>query len=120
MVQHMRFSVPDYKSPYLAVADPRLAMAGKGAPRSTIFGALGVGGGARGNVSDGVKSLGGLVADTKSHKAHADGVLKSEAAKEHLPTDHGMLHKPKTPLPALHYGQVLYPGRFFGHAGHRL
>jgi hypothetical protein len=113
MVQHMRFSVPDYKSPYLAVADPRLAMAGKGAPRSTIFGALGVGGGARGNVSDGVKSLGGLVADTKSQH----GVLKNEAHKEHLPTDH---HKPKTPLPALHYGQVLYPGRFFGHAGARL
>lgn len=115
----MTFHVPTYRSPYLAVADPRLAMRGKDAPRSTVFGALGVGGGAHGFVGDGVKSLGGLVDDTKSkHGAKGDDIIK---AKEAPNTEHGyILPKSHTPLPALHYGQVLYAGRFFGHAGQRL
>jgi hypothetical protein len=115
----MVFHMPDYRSPYLAVADPRLAMRGEGAPRSTVFGALGVGGGAKGFVGAGVKSLGGLVDDTKSkHGGKKDDVIK---AKDEFPTEHGYLRpKSHTPLPALHYGQVLYAGKFFGHKGERL
>jgi hypothetical protein len=82
-------------------------MKGKGAPRSTIFGVLGVGGGARGGVQAGVKSLGGLVMSTTKVKVH-DKVMKDSKAPS---TEHGRLGGGKTKRVMARGGP--YPG-FFG------
>ena len=97
----------EYRDPYLAVAAPRLEMKGKGAPRSTVFGVLGVGGGARGGVQAGVKSLGGLVMSTTKVKVH-DTIEKAKSAPK---TEHGHLTKGKTKRVMARGGP--YPG-FFG------
>ena len=75
----------EYHDPYLHVAAPRLQMKGKGAPKSTVFGMLGVGGGAHGGVADGVKSLGGLAqSKTQNVKVHDMTVpRKMEYCTEH-------------------------------------
>lgn len=107
----------DYRIPYLAVADPRLMMKGPNAPRSTVFGALGIGGGAGQFVGGGSKSLGGLVADTKKHGPMGDLVVRDSAAGT---TEHGRFGKDATKLPARHSGQVPYAGAFYGTLGKTL
>jgi len=101
----------EYNSPYLHVAAPRLEMKGKNAPRSTVFGVLGVGGGARGGVADGVKSLGGLVMSTTKVKVH-DKVMKDSAAP---PTEHGHYKHSATRRVMARGGP--YPGYFNSHIG---
>ena len=49
--------------PYLTVQDPKIQMSGKGAPRSTVFGVLGRL--PKNEEKVGVKSLGGLVHNSK-------------------------------------------------------
>jgi len=104
----------DYMDPYLAVAAPRLMMKGKGAPRSTVFGMLGVGGGARGGVADGVKSLGGLVMTTTKVKVHD----KTVPEKRSCATEHGCFGKNATVRPMARGGP--YPGYFGSHVGKEL
>lgn len=105
------------RDPYLAVQNPRLMMAGKDAPRSTVFGMLGIGGGAGAGVGVGGKSLGGLVKDTKSKgKAHDMVVSDKHAYK----TEHGRYGKNATEIPGVHMGQVPYPGFFMKAIGPRL
>ena len=101
----------EYRNPYLAVAAPRLEMKGNGSPRSTIFGVLGVGGGAPGGVQAGVKSLGGLVISTTKVKVH-DTIMK---AKNSPSTDHGHIGGGKTKRPMARGGP--YPGFFGSHVG---
>lgn len=107
----------DSREPYMHVADPRLMMRGAGAPRSTVFGALGVGGGAHGFVGGGAKSLGGLVLDTKSKGKHSDDVIPERMA---YATEHGRFQKNKTEIPGVHMGMVPYPGHFMKAVGARL
>ena len=104
----------DYTDPYLAVAAPRLMMKGKGAPRSTVFGVLGVGGGARGGVADGVKTLGGLVMTTTKVKVHD----KTVPEKYSYATEHGKFGKNATVRPMARGGP--YPGYFGSHVGKEL
>jgi hypothetical protein len=106
----------DYRSPYMAVADPRLAMRGAGAPRSTVFGALGIGGGAGQFIGGGAKSLGGLVKETKSPGKHADIVSDKHA----FATEHGHYMKNHTEVPMAHFGMVPYAGHFMKAVGSRL
>jgi hypothetical protein len=106
----------EYKDPYLAVAAPRLQMAGKNAPRSTVFGMLGVGGGARGGVADGVKSLGGLVMNTTKVKVHD----KTVSEKHAYATEHGKYGKNSTEIPGCHMGMVPYPGYYMKAVGKSL
>lgn len=101
----------EYRDPYLAVAAPRLEMKGKGAPRSTIFGMLGVGGGARGGVADGVKSLGGLVMSTTKVKVR-DTTMKDSKAPC---TEHGCIGSNKTKRVMARGGP--YPGYFGSKVG---
>lgn len=107
-----------FRMPYVSVADPRLAMRGKGAPRSTVFGALGVGGGASQFVGGGAKSLGGLVADTKTNAPghHYDVIPEKDA----YATEHGRFHKNHTEIPGAHMGMVPYAGAFMKAVGRRL
>jgi hypothetical protein len=101
----------EYRDPYLAVAAPRLEMKGKGAPRSTIFGMLGVGGGARGGVQAGVKSLGGLVMSTTKVKVR-DTTMKDSKAPC---TEHGCIGSNKTKRVMARGGP--YPGYFGSKVG---
>ena len=110
----------DYKDPYLAVQDPKIMMKGAGAPRSTVFGALG-----RIHSSDGVglKTLGGLVADTKSPHPLGKGTKMSvkQAEREYGNTDRHILgHSAKTHIPGCHMSQVPYPGLYMSAVGKRL
>jgi hypothetical protein len=107
-----------FRMPYVSVADPRLAMRGKDAPRSTVFGALGVGGGAHAFVGGGAKSLGGLVADTKTKAPghHYDVIHEKDA----YATEHGRFHKNHTEIPGAHMGMVPYAGAYMKAVGSRL
>ena len=104
----------DSRSPYMHVADPRLSMKGAGAPRSTVFGALGIGGGAHAFVGGGAKSLGGLVADTKTKGKHHDDIVSDKSAGA---TEHGHYMKNHTEIPKQHFGMVSYAGAFYGKVG---
>jgi len=107
----------DYRDPYLAVTNPKMMMAGKNAPRSTVFGALGVGGGAGAFVGGGNKALGGLVRDTKSkNKANDMTVSDTHAFR----MEHGHYGKDKTKIPMAHYGMVPYPGFYMATVGKKL
>jgi hypothetical protein len=104
----------EHKDPYLAVAAPRLQMAGKNAPRSTVFGMLGVGGGARAGVADGVKTLGGLVMTTTKVKVND----KTVPEKHSHATEHGKFGKNATNYPMARGGP--YAGYFGTNIGKAL
>lgn len=106
-----------YRDPYLAVQAPHMMMKGKDAPRSTVFGILGVDGGAPAGVGVGGKSLGGLVKDTKT-KAKAHDMVVSD--KKGFKTEHGRFAKNHTEIPGVHMGQVPYAGFFMKAVGPRL
>jgi len=102
------------RDPYLAVQDPKIMMAGKGAPRSTVFGVLGR---TMDGSGVGAKSLGGLVHDTKSKSKAHDMVVSDKHA---YATEHGRYGKNRTEIPGVHMGQVPYPGFYMKAVGHRL
>ena len=103
------------RDPYLAVQDPKIQMAGKGAPRSTVFGILGR---TMDHTMVGAKSLGGLVHDTKSKsKAHDDVMPESRAPQ----TEKKIIGRAaKTHVPGVHMGQVPYAGFYRSAIGSRL
>lgn len=106
--------------PYLAVQDPKIQMAGKGAPRSTVFGVLGRL--PKNEEHVGVKSLGGLVKNTKVGNylpgTHMSG---KEAEKTVGQTSRHILGKAaKTHIPKPHYGQIPYAGYYMSAVGKAL
>ena len=102
------------KTPYLeVVGEPRM-MRGEGAPRSTVFGVLG-----RTKESGKMRSLGGLVENSKADAPIGKGTLKKEPKRIH--TDrHITGPASKTHISPEHYAQVPYPGHYMGPAGKRL
>ena len=94
-----------HKTPYMSVDVPTRQMAGKGAPRPTLFGVLGH------TMEDPhSKSLGGLVRNTKA-SASAPPTMKNSAIVDK--TIHKIAGPPsKTPIPGQHMGQVPYPGAY--------
>jgi hypothetical protein len=102
------------KTPYLhVVGEPRM-MAGKGAPRSTVFGVLG-----RTKESGMMRSLGGLVENSKASAPIGKGTLKSSHPPPHTER-HITGPAGKTHISPEHYAQIPYPGKFMGPAGDRL
>ena len=101
------------ETPYLeVVGEPRM-MRGKGAPRSTVFGVLGMT-----KESGKMRSLGGLVENSKASARIAKGVLK---APKPIHTERNITGPAaKTHVSPEHYAQVPYPGHFMGPAGKRL
>ena len=95
---------------YLEVVENPRKMAGKGAPRDTLFGVIG-----HTKMDPMARSLGGLVIGTTkgaspkgaAHRAHI-----------HPDTDHNLIagHH-KTALPGSHYGQIPYAGMFMKAVG---
>ena len=103
----------DKGTPYLKSSNPIRLMAGKGAPRSTVFGVIGA------TMEDSsMRSLGGLVKNTKVSGHPKKEVVKSSAAPQ---TDHHIIgHASRTPVPGEHMGQVPYPGHYRSALGARL
>jgi hypothetical protein len=89
-------------------------MAGKGAPRSTVFGVIG-----RTKMDPYQKSLGGLVQDTRDRsKVTPQHVSAKSVAHE---SEHSLPGPaPKTHVPGAHYGMVPYPGMYRSQLGARL
>jgi hypothetical protein len=101
------------KNPYLQVVDMPRMMGGVGAPRSTVFGAIG-----RTKIEPYTKTLGGLV-ETTTPGSHPKVAVP--AASEHKNTERHIIgHASKTPMPGAHYGQIPYPGAYQSHLGARV
>lgn len=101
------------KNPYMQVVDMPRMMGGVGAPRSTVFGAIG-----RTKIEPYTKTLGGLVETTTPGKAPKVAVAASSEPKN--TERHIIGHASKTPMPGDHYGQVPYPGAYQSHLGARV
>jgi len=99
--------------PGMKVMDMPRQMAGKGAPTPTIFGVLGK---TKPDSNIGVKSLGGLVADTKSGCGIPDALMKGSA----LHTERNISGHDATKIPGAHYAQVPYAGHFMKSVGAKL
>lgn len=101
------------RTPYLHSDVPTRQMAGKGAPRPTVFGVLGH------TMEDPhSKSLGGLV---KNSKASAPPPPTSKDSKKSDHTEHKIAGSPsKTPIPGAHMGQVPYAGVYMSALGNPL
>lgn len=104
------------KTPYLQVVDFPRMMGGKGAPRSTVFGAIG-----RTKIEPYTKSLGGLVQTTTPGAGHilAAAVEKASAVPKNTEF-HIIGHAAKTKVPGDHYGQIPYAGAYRSALGVRL
>ena len=105
-----------YKKPFVEhVATPSRNMAGKGAPRSTVFGVLG-----ETKIEDPYhRILGGLVVDSKTSAPIQPGTLVSDTKS--LQTERHIVGPiSKTSVPGTSYGQVPYAGRFMTEKGHAL
>jgi len=97
-------------TPYLHVVDEPRMMAGKGAPRSTVFGVLG-----RTKMDPYSKSLGDLVHNSKP-SAGLPRLASDSMIMHHGNTERHIVGQvPKTHVPGTNYGQVPYPGRFMAH-----
>lgn len=102
----------------MEVEDKRFRMAGKGAPKDTVFGVIG-----HTKPDSMMRSLGGLVQNTKSDGPIPKKMVMSEkkAMAQGLQTERHILGPaPKTHINGHHYAQVPYPGPFMGELGKRL
>ena len=100
------------ESPYLEVVGEPRQMRGEGAPRSTVFGVLGMT-----KESPKMKSLGGLVHHSVHRKVPKGELMRPGGVK----TERGITGAPaKTHIPGAHYAQIPYPGVFMAHLGHAL
>ena len=102
-----------HKDPYMSVDVPTRQMAGKGAPKPTLFGVLGH------TMEDPhSKSLGGLVRNTKAD-APVPPTTKNSMKEDK--TVHCIAGRPsKTHIPGQHFGQVPYPGFYMASVGKAL
>jgi len=104
------------KTPYLEVVGMPRMMAGAGAPRSTVFGVLG-----RTKESGKMKSLGGLVENSKADHGIFKGTLIKHSKVPHIKTERDVAGPPShTHIAKEHYAQIPYPGRYMSPAGPRL
>ena len=104
----------EFKSPFVHKIDPPRMMEGKGAPRDTIFGVLG-----ETKMDPYMRSLGGLVHDTKTEDSSKEPKLIHPATK--MNTERHITGPPaKTHISGSRYGQVPYPGQYMGTGGERL
>lgn len=79
----------------------KVMMRGKGAPTHTVFGVIG----STINESSSMRSLGGIIKDTKGGKPGHGTVMKAPMPKS------------KTCIPGAHYAQVPYPGMYMANVG---
>lgn len=88
-------------------------MAGKGAPRSTVFGAIG-----RTKIDPYMRSLGGLIIETTKGPKDKPVMSEKSAVRALGNTEHHILGmSAKTHMPGAHYGQIPYVGKFRSNEG---
>jgi len=105
--------MPHNNLPYLHVVDQPRKMAGKGAPRDTVFGVLGMT-----KADPYTRTLGGLVKDTATGKIQPGTIHKNTRV---IHTERGITgNVPKTHIPGAHYAQIPYPGTYMSHEGKAL
>lgn len=105
--------MPHFKSPFVKFVDtPSRNMRGQGAPKSTVFGVLGMT-----KESPYMKSLGGLVRRAPT-KAIPKGTIEKEAGMMSERGAVGMV--PRTHIPGQHHGMVPYAGEYMSHLGKEL
>lgn len=96
------------------VATPSRNMSGKGAPKSTTFGVM-----HQTKNDPFMKSLGGLVADTKNRTPEKPGTMMK--ASTHMMTERDILgNVGKTQVAKASYGQVPYAGKYMTESGSKL
>lgn len=95
------------KPKYVEPGVPVKQMAGKGAPKQSIFGVIG-----KTKTDTYTKSLGGLVTDTKVNH-YKDPAFKPKG----MNTEYGILGPNATKISGHHFGQVPYEGRFMARLG---
>ena len=103
-----------FETPYLEKVGEVRAMAGKGAPRPTMFGVIG-----ETKMDPYSRTLGGLIVNTTGSKA----VPKGEVHKVSLldKTERSIAGAPsKTHIPGSHYGQIPYAGQYMTKVGKKL
>jgi len=93
------------------ILQPR-TMSGKGAPSQTMFGVIG-----QTAYDPLMKSLGGLITNTKSA-----GATNPSKPVDSMPQTQRQILGPaaKTPMPGEHYGQIPYVGKYQSTEGDRL
>lgn len=89
-------------------------MSGKGAPRSTVFGAIG-----RTKIDPYQRSLGGLIIETTSGPGTKEKpVLSEKKAKAAGNTERSLLGPSgKTHIAGAHYGMIPYAGAYMSPVG---
>lgn len=98
--------MPRNETPYLHVVDEPRVMKGKGAPRSTVFGVLGMT-----KEEPYTKTLGGLVVETTGSKRVHKGEVRKAGMMDR--TERHIAGRPsKTDIPGVHYGMVPYAGYY--------
>jgi len=103
---------PSGRLPYMHVVDRPIEMAGKGAPRSTTFGVIGMT-----KYDPYARSLGGLIQTTTNVRTPNPAV---SADSQRNTIFHILGPASKTRVPGEHYGQVPYAGAFRSHLGTRV
>ena len=95
------------KPKYVEPGVPVKQMAGKGAPKQSIFGVIG-----KTKTDTYTKSLGGLVTDTKVNH-YKDPAFNPKG----MNTEYGILGPNATKISGHHFGMVPYEGRFMARLG---
>jgi len=90
--------------PYMKNNSMRYEMAGKGAPHPTVFNVIG-----KTTYEPFIRSLGGLMKDTKSGVAVKKSALMNPSG---LKTENCILGKNASKVPGRHMSQVPYAGKF--------
>lgn len=98
------------KLPYME-AEMRFKVEGKGAVRPTVFNVIG-----HTKYDSSMKSLGGLVKETKSNAKVPSPVEHNKG----LNTERHIVGKNATSLPGSHFSQVPYAGMYMATLGKRL
>lgn len=109
-------SASSYKKPFIEHMDtPSRNMAGKGAPRSTVFGVLG-----ETKIEEPYhRILGGLVVNSKNSAPIQAGTVIHDT--KGMNTERHIVGAPaKTHIPGAHYAQVPYAGAYMSKEGARL
>jgi len=99
---------------YMEVVEAPRRMAGKGAPRDTLFGVIG-----HTKMDPMSKSLGGLLITTTMGESPSKSAHKvNKAMEKHDNTEKHLLGPSgKTHIAGSHHGQVPYAGKYMSHEG---
>lgn len=97
--------------PYMKSNSMRFEMAGKSAPKPIIFNVIG-----ETKYSPNIKSLGGLVKDTKTSVKVKDPLQRSSGFQ----TENCIVGKNASKVPGRHFAQVPYAGRYMYNVGEAL